>query len=138
VDGSKPKPIAPTKACATPLPSSLPSTRLGSIVDWKDRNMFAQRIMINGVKNYFLHHTTRSNTTKERWDELETTYQVHNISNCVYLKNKPISLKMEDDKSISKHIHVFRTILDELIAIGATIDVDEQIEFLLENIYDYY
>jgi hypothetical protein len=35
---------------------------------------------------------------------------------------------MEDDKSIGGHIHVFRTILDELIAIGGTIDVDEQIE----------
>jgi hypothetical protein len=45
---------------------------------------------------------------------------------------------MEDDKSIGKHIHVFGTILDELIAIGATIDVDEQIEFLLESIYDSY
>jgi hypothetical protein len=45
---------------------------------------------------------------------------------------------MEDDKNIGKHIHVFRTILDELIAISATIDVDEQIEFLLNNIYDSY
>ncbi len=45
---------------------------------------------------------------------------------------------MKDDKSIGKNIHVFRTILDELIAIGATIDVDEQIEFLLESIYDSY
>ncbi len=134
VDGIKPKPIAPTKACATPLPS----IGLGSIVDWEDRNMFAQRRMINGVKIYFLHHITRSNTTKERWNELETIYQVHNISNCVYLKNKPTRLKMEDDKSIGKHIHVFGTILDELIAIGATIDVDEQIEFLLESIYDSY
>lgn len=38
---------------------------------------------------------------------------------------------MEDDKSIGEHIHVFRTILDELIAVGGTIDVDEQIEFFL-------
>lgn len=45
---------------------------------------------------------------------------------------------MEDDNNIGKHIHVFRTILDELIAIGATTDVDEQIEFFLKNIYDSY
>jgi hypothetical protein len=37
VDGSNPKPIAPTKARATPLPS----TELGNIVDWEDKNMFA-------------------------------------------------------------------------------------------------
>jgi hypothetical protein len=45
---------------------------------------------------------------------------------------------MEDDKNIGKHIHVFRTIIDELIAIGATTYVDEQIEFLLKIIYDSY
>jgi hypothetical protein len=45
---------------------------------------------------------------------------------------------MEDDKNIGKHIHVFRTILDDLIIVAATIDVDEQIEFLLESIYDSY
>jgi len=65
-DGSKPKPIAPTEACAIPLPS----TRLKSLVDREDRNMFAQQILINGVRNYFLHHITRSNTTKVGWDEL--------------------------------------------------------------------
>ncbi len=45
---------------------------------------------------------------------------------------------MEDDKSIGEHIHVFRTILDELIARGGTIDVDEQIEFFLGNIFYSY
>ncbi len=80
--------------------------------------------MINGVKKSCLHHNiTRSNVTKERWDGLEIICQVHNISNCVFTR-----LRMEDDKSIGGHIHVFRTILDELIAIGGTIDVDEQIE----------
>jgi hypothetical protein len=57
----------------------------------------------------------------------------------VYFKQKnPTRLKMEDDKNIGKHIHVFRTILDELIIVAATIDVDEKIEFLLESIYDSY
>ncbi len=57
----------------------------------------------------------------------------------MYFKQKnPTRLKMEDDKNIGKHIHVFRTILDELIIVAATIDVDEKIEFLLESIYDSY
>lgn len=77
VDGSKPNPLVPIEICAIPLPS----TR--NIVHWEDRNMFAQKILINGVKNYCLHHIARSNTTEEGWDELETIYRVHNISNRV-------------------------------------------------------
>jgi hypothetical protein len=46
VDGSKPKPIAPIEECVIPLLS----TRLGNIVDWEDRNMFDQKMLINGVK----------------------------------------------------------------------------------------
>ncbi len=84
--------------------------------------------MINGVKNSCLHHNiTRSNITKERWDELETICQVHNISNRLYLRKKFTRLRMEDDKSIGEHIHVFRTIHDDLIVVDRTIDANEKI-----------
>jgi len=32
---------------------------------------------------------------------------------------------MDDDKSMSEHIHMFKLVLDELIAIGAIIQDDE-------------
>ncbi len=95
--------------------------------------------MINGVKNSCLHHNiTRSNITKERWDELETICQVHNISNRLYLRKKFTRLRMEDDKSIGEHIHVFGTIHDELIVVDRTIDANEKIEFFLGNIFYSY
>jgi len=101
--------------------------------------MSTQTILINGVKNSCLHHNiTRSNIIKERWDELETICQVHNISNCVYLRKKLTRLRTEDDKSIGEHIHVFRTIHDELIVVGGAIDANEKIEFFLGNIFYSY
>ncbi len=56
--------------------------------------MSTQIILINGVKNSWLHHNiTRSDITKERWDELEIICQVHNISNRVYLRKKIHKIK---------------------------------------------
>jgi hypothetical protein len=90
------------------------------------------------VKNSCLHHITRVATAKEAWDELQTIYQVSNISNRLYLRRKFIKLKMDDDKSMSEHIHMFRSVLDELIAVGVTIQDDEQLETFLGSISQSY
>jgi hypothetical protein len=111
LDRSEVKPVAPTRQNATPLPA----TRLGNIIDWEDRNLFALTILVNSMKNSCLHHITRVAIAKEAWDELQAIYQVNNISNRIYLRRKFITLKMDDDKSMNEHM--FRSFLDELIAL---------------------
>jgi hypothetical protein len=134
VDGNEIKPVAPTGVNAPPLPT----TGQGSIIDWDDRNLFALTILVNSVKNSCLHHITRVATAKETWDELQAIYQVSNISNRVYLRRKFIKLKMDDDKSMSEHIHMFRSVLDELIVVGVTIQDDEQLETFFGSISQSY
>jgi hypothetical protein len=78
-------------------------------------------------------HIISKATSKESWDELCCLYEAQDYVIKMYLKEWLTTLKMKEDESVTKHIHTFRSILDQLSAAGASLSDEDSVIALMRS-----
>jgi len=118
VEGTEPKPVAPTETGT----QALPTTGKGSLIEWKDRDALALSIMNNCLKNSIACHIQHCKSSSSAWKQLCDMYKTKNVVSRMYLRHKLQSLKMRGTDSITKHMYNFCSILEQLASIGSLVD----------------
>lgn len=138
VDGTEVKPVAPTAAQITAGTPPLPVAGAGSISAWEDRDMLALTIINNGLDNSVVSHIQSCKTAALAWTELIRLFESQDAVTKMYLKDKLHTLKMRENDSVTKHIHVFRAHLEQLFAAGAAVPNDEAVLTLMRSMPPSY
>lgn len=123
VDGTIPKPSGPR----------LPPTGAGSIVEWEKRNAIALSYIANRVDNSQVHHLSSSTTAADAWSKLSTLYQSQAAVTKMYLKDELQTLQMKEGESVTKHVHQFKTLVDQLSAAGVNTSDEDQFLALMRS-----
>jgi len=134
VEGTEPKPKAPTTIGA----QTLPTTGKGSLVEWEDRDTLALSIMNNCLKNLILCHIQHCKSSSSAWKQLCDMYETKDVISRMYLCDKLQSLKMKDMDSVTKYMHNFRSILERLASIGSPVGDKDAILSLMRSMPSGY
>ena len=138
VDGTDVKPVAPTAAHITAGIPPLLVVGVGSISAWEDRDTLALTIINNCLDNSVVSHIQSCKTTAFAWTKLIRLFESQDAVTKMYLKDKLHTLKMRENDSVTKHIHVFRAHLEQLFAAGAAVPDDEAVLTLMRSIPPSY
>lgn len=82
----------------------------------------AKVIIINCLELNQVSHITSKETPKEAWEELCRLYEAQDSVTKMYLKEQLTTLKMNEQESVTKPIHTFRSLLDQLSVAGALLN----------------
>lgn len=119
VSGSEPLPAAPSAAEVAAGTPALPTTGVGSISAWEDKDALSLTIINNCLENNIVSHIQSCKTAHLAWQELERLFESQDAVTKMYLKDRLYTLKMRDNDSVTKHIHTFRAHLEQLLAAGS-------------------
>ena len=138
VSGDEPLPItlnAIQIAAGTP---ALPATGAGSISNWEERDTLSLTIINNCLENNIVSHIQSYKTSNEAWKELKSVFESQDAITKMYLKDKLHTLKMKENESVTKHIHVFRSHMEQLLVAGCPTQDDEAILTLMRSLPPSY
>lgn len=116
VEGTTPKPNAATA----------PPDGVGSVQEWETLNKIALSFIANRLDNSQFHHISSLSTAAEAWTKLSDLYQAQDAVTRMYLLDELQTLKMKEGDSVTKHVHVFKTLIDQLSAAGLAVDDENQ------------
>lgn len=135
VEGIEPKPVASTIEGAQVLPSTGKGT---SIVEWEDKDALAFSIINNCLDNLIVSHIQHCKSASNAWKQLCDMYETKDVVSRMYLRDKLQSLKMRETKSLTKHLHTYRSILEQLASIGSRVDKEDAIFSLMRSMPSGY
>jgi len=138
VSGSEPLPIAPNTAQIAASTPVLPTIGAGSISHWEERDTLSLTIIINCLENNVISHIQSYKTSNEAWKELKNVFESQDAITKMYLKDKLHTLKMKENESVTKHIHVFRSHLEQLSTTRCLTQDDEAILSLMRSLLPSY
>lgn len=138
VEGTETKPIPPTTAEIARGSVALPRTGAGSVMDWEERDVLALLIINNCLDNSLTCHIQRCETSKTAWDELLRLFQSQDPITKMYIMDTISSIKMKEGEQLMKHIQKFRTLLEQLNALGAPMGDEEAILNLMRSLPTSY
>jgi 2-phosphoglycerate kinase len=81
----------------------------------------AQRIILDGVRDYLIPHLAKKLTAKEMWDALTNLYKNKNENRKMALRNKLHSTTMSKGESVASYLTGLRQVKDELAVVGEII-----------------
>jgi hypothetical protein len=112
VSGTQHLPMVVTTAEITTRIFVLPRTGARSISMWEDQDTLALTIINNCLENSIVSHIQSCTTSHLAWSGLISIFESQDIVTKMYLKDRLINLKMQDNTNIVKHIHNFRAHLE--------------------------
>jgi len=74
----------------------------------------AQRIILDGVRDYLIPHLYDNMTTKEMWDALTNLYENKNENSKMALRDKLHGIRMAKGESVASYLTWPRQVKDEL------------------------
>jgi hypothetical protein len=98
-----------------------PEDAIEKVKDQKD-SIWAQRIIVDSIKDHLILYVSSKKTTKEMFDALSKLYEGKNINRKMNLRSQLKNTKMQKGEMIQEY---FSRISEQLKAIGYTIDEDE-------------
>ena len=137
VEGNELCPITPPPTPGGTV-NHTPATGAGSKEQWLEKDTNALTIITNCLENSQISHITSSTTSKEAWDELSRLFESQDSVTKMYLKEQLTILKMKDNDSMIKHIHTFRSLLDQLSAAGSPMSNEDAVLALMRSMPSSY
>ena len=77
----------------------------------------AQRVILDGVKDYLIPHLAEKKTTKDTWDSLNQLFEAKNENHKMALKDKLHNVKMNKDEGVASYLTRVAQVKDELEAV---------------------
>jgi len=101
VNGTVPKPLAPTAAQIPAGTTILPAIGAGSISEWEERDAVSLTIINNCLDNSVISHVQSCATSNLTWTKLARLFQSQDAVIKMYLKDKFHTLKMRESDSVT-------------------------------------
>jgi hypothetical protein len=101
-----------------------------------DKDIQAKVIITNCLESNQVSHIiviTSKATSNESWDELCRLYEAQDFVTKMYLKERPTTLKMKENESVTKHIHTFRSLLNQLFVASAPLSDKDSVIALMRS-----
>ena len=131
VSGAEPLPVAPIAAEIVAGSQLLPATGVGSISYWEERDSLSLTIINNCLENNVVSHIQSCSNANQAWQELSRIFESQDAVTKMHLKDKLHTLKMKESDDVTKHVHLFRSYLENLAAAGCPIADEEAILVLM-------
>ena len=138
VSGAEPLPVAPTVAEIVAGSQLLPTIGVGSISYWEERDSLSLTIINNCLENNVVSHIQSYSYANQTWQELSRIFESQDAVTKMHLKDKLHTLKMKESDSVTKHVHLFRSYLENLAATGCPIADEEAILALMRSLPPSY
>ncbi len=81
----------------------------------------------------FVSHVQLSTLTHVAWEKLIILYEYKYAITKMCLRNKFQTLKMCENESVTKHIHIFMSLLEELFAIASLVTNEDDVFSLMKH-----
>jgi hypothetical protein len=95
-----------------------PATNPIALDSHEFKEVKAQRIILNGVKDHFIPHLAEKKTSKEMWDALKNLFKAKNKNRKMALKAKLHDTEMGKEESVSSYLTQVAQVKDELVVAG--------------------
>lgn len=90
------------------------------------------------VKDCIIPHIRDCKTTNEIWTTLKDMYEIKNTSQTLFLRKKILSIKMEENESVSSFLSQIKEVKDKLSDVGQTMANDDLVTITMNGMtYDY-
>lgn len=109
-----------------------------AIQDWERRENKAKVLLQVTVKDNIIPHIRECKTSKETWDTLKNLYETKTTNRILYLKSKLLSIKMEENESVSDFISRNKDLKDKLGNIGESVSSTNLVTVTLGGMLDEY
>lgn len=106
--------------------------------EFEKRKEKAFSVLVLNVSTPQLYLITSCKTPKEAWDTLKGHFERDTLANKLFLKKKYFRCEMKEGESITEHLKRMKELTDQLGAIGAVIEEEDQIVTLLGSLPSSY
>lgn len=137
VEGNEVEPVTPPPTPGGTV-NHTPVTGAGSKENWRDRDTQALTIITNCLEVSQVSHISSKESSKDAWEELIRLFEAHDSVTRMYLKERLTTLKMKENESMIKHIHTFRSLLDQLLAAGSPMSDEDSVLALMRSMPQSY
>jgi hypothetical protein len=93
----------------------------------------AQRLISDGVKDPLIPHLAEKKTTTEMWEALKNLYEAKNENHKMTLKDKLHSIKMNKGESVVPYLTRLEQVKDELATMGEVISYENLVRMALKG-----
>jgi hypothetical protein len=98
----------------------------------------AQRIILDGVKDHLIPHLAEKKIAKEMWDALKNLFEAKNENHKMALRAKLHDTKMGKEESVSSYLTRVAQVKDELTVVGEVISDSELVRIALNGFTKYW
>ena len=91
-------------------------------------------LIVLSISTSQLYLVTSCVTPREAWDILRGHFERNTLANKLFLKKKYFRCEMLENMSVDEHLKQMKELTDQLAAIGAEIDEEDQIVTLLGSL----
>lgn len=137
VEGTKLLPTTPPPSLSG-IVSHTSTTIAGSKEEWHGKDTNALSIITNYLELNQLSDITSLSASKEASNEFCRLFEAQDSVTKMYLKEQLTIVKMKDNDSMTKHLHTFRTLLDQLLAIGSPMRNEDSVLVLMSSMPSSY
>lgn len=102
--------------------------------EFEKRKEKAFSVLVLNVSTSQLYLITSCKTPKEAWDTLKGHFERDTLANKLFLKKKYFRCEMKEGENITEHLKRMKELTDQLGAIGAVIEEEDQIVTLLGSL----
>ncbi len=106
--------------------------------EFEKRKEKAFSVLVLNVSTPQLYLITSCKTPKEAWDTLKGHFERDTLANKLFLKKKYFRCEMKEGECITEHLKRMKELTDQLGAIGAVIEEEDQIVTLLGSLPSSY
>ena len=90
------------------------------------------------IKDNIIPHIRECKTSKETWDTLKNLHETKTTNRILYLKSKLLSIKMEENESVSDFISRIKDLKDKLGDIRESVSSTDLVTVTLNGMLDEY
>ena len=105
---------------------------------WEEKDDAAKTILCLSLDDTQLPYVLMATTSKEMWDKLGDAYEEKSTANVMQLKAQFHNFKKCGGDRMQMHINKLRELVQQLTAVGASIDEQDQIIVLLKSLPEEY
>ena len=123
---------------AWPIVSGDETRPTNAAQDWDKRENKAKVFLRMSVKDNIIPHIRDCKTSKETWDILKGLYETANTNQILFLKSKLLSIRMEENESVTDFISRIKDLKDKLGDIGEKVSPTDLVTVTLNGMLENY
>ncbi|GAB2294185.1 hypothetical protein Dimus_038285 [Dionaea muscipula] len=127
-------PAASSDTTTTPSSTTISETYLA----WRKKDRLLRGWIIGTLSEESLGLVVGLDSAKAVWDALQDEYAQDSQEREFTLRQQLVYLRKGEDKTLRDHIHAFKSLCDNLAAIGKPVNDKEKVFFLLTSLGPHY